>query len=562
MIMMHKNLVCFLIFCLSSPIFAQNTVGLISHDLEKAYSGYNLLYPHNQPNCYLLNNCGEIVHTWEDEANWVPGNSAYVTEEGFLYKAKRDASEQGVLNAPGGGAILELRDWENNLIWDLEMNDSLNRLHHDFAVMPNGNILALAWEFKTLQECIEAGVDTTTLTEGQLWPDWIFEIDPFNDTVVWEWHSWDHVIQDYDETKPNYGIIAEHPEKINLNYGRPTGNPDWMHTNSVDYNEELDQVMLSIPNFDEIWIIDHSTTTEEAASNSGGLSGMGGDLMYRWGNVFAYDQGIETDQKLFYQHDARWIDDFIDSTDANYGMISAFNNQVGPNYSSVEVFDPNWNEADWSYTLENNTFLPNDVLSTITHPDTTALFSTGLSGAQILPNGNALICSGRPGYTFELNPENELVWEFKTPFNQGSPATQGDSTQIINITFRMERYPYDYAAFEDRDLSSKGWIELEPDTSFCELPPPPIIEVPDGLFDIEEAANVKIYPNPGVNYFNIEWEDLESKEIKVFNVLGECIAVFSDCQNGQKQINTTSWNKGLYFVIIDSKSAGKVLIRD
>ena len=74
-----------------SIAFAQNTVGLLSYNPTQAYDGYNLLYPHNQPNVYLVDNCGEVVHSWEDEDNWRPANTAYLTEEGLLYKSKRDA---------------------------------------------------------------------------------------------------------------------------------------------------------------------------------------------------------------------------------------------------------------------------------------------------------------------------------------------------------------------------------------------------------------------------------------------------------------------------------------
>jgi hypothetical protein len=93
----------------------------------------------------------------------------------------------------------------------------------------------------------------------------LIEVDPASGTTVWQWHVWDHLIQDADPTKENYGQVADHPELIDLNYGgtgRP-GNPDWNHINSIDCHEELDQVLLSVHSFSEIWVIDHSTSTPE-----------------------------------------------------------------------------------------------------------------------------------------------------------------------------------------------------------------------------------------------------------------------------------------------------------
>jgi len=249
-------------------LHGQNTVGLISYVPSQSHEGYNLIYPHNQPTVFLLDNCGEIVHSWEDEANWRPGNTAYLTEEGLLYKSKRDATvTSDAIWAGGGGALLEIRDWDNNLIWDFEMNDSLYRLHHDFAITEGGNIIALAWEYKSTEDCVAAGRDTSTLAQKVMWPDWIFEIDPDTDEIIWEWHAWDHLVQDFDSTRANYGIVSENPELIDVNYGREDGHPDWMHANSLDYNDELRQIMLSVPYFDEVWIIDHTTTRQEAEGN-------------------------------------------------------------------------------------------------------------------------------------------------------------------------------------------------------------------------------------------------------------------------------------------------------
>ncbi len=532
---------------------SQNTVGLLSYEPASSYDGYNLMFPHNQANVYLLDNCGEIVHTWADENNFRPGNMAYIMPDGKLVKAKRDAIiTDDDIWAGGGGEFVEIRDWDNNLEWTFELNDSINRMHHDIAPMPNGNILITVWELKTEDEAIEAGRDTAKLAQAKLWPDYIIEVNPTNNEIVWEWHVWDHLIQDYDETKANFGDVAAHPELIDLNWDTNNGHPDWMHTNAIDYNLELDQILISVPTFHEVWIIDHSTTTAQAASHNGGMSGRGGDLMYRWGNPATYRAGTVDDQKLFYPHDIHWVDEFVDFSFPDYGKIAAFNNRVGADFSTANVFIPTWDMYTWSYTLDGEAFGPNTFDKTFTHPTPTDLYSTGLSSVQLLPNGNTLICSGRFGYSFELDSEDEIVWEYKTPLVGGNAATQGDTLSINNnLTFRLKRYPTDFSAFTGRDLSQKGWIENEPDSTFCDL-----------LLPTEELIsnyNLNLYPNPAQDMIVIEWDYSMHPQFEVFDILGRPVTQFQ-ATGGRKYLDTSTWSEGIYFIRIDNVVTKKVMI--
>lgn len=555
---MKQTLLTILVLVASTTYaVAQNTVGLISYDPAKSYDGYNLFFPHNQTNVYLMNNCGQIVHTWVDSV-YKPGNTVYLQENGDLIRCGgRGAGSNGHIHAGGGGELVERRSWDNQLLWRFYYNDSTKRMHHDIAPMPNGNILILAWEMKSNQEAIDAGRDTSLLSEKELWPEHILELKPIGKDsaeIVWQWHIWDHLIQDHDSTKQNYGNVAAHPELIDLNYDNNQGKADWLHANSIDYNANLDQIMLSIPTFDEIWIIDHSTSIQEAASHMGGNSGKGGDLIFRWGNPAASKIGTAADRKLFYQHDAHWIDHHLKSGDPDYGKIAVFNNRVGGKYSSINIINAPFDSYSNEYLINQGKYLPQNFEWTFAHPDTSGTYTTGLAGWQRLKNGNALVCTGFQGYTYEVTPNNEIVWEYETPLSGGNPVAQGTSLNPReNLTFRMYRYPTNYAAFTNRDLSPKSYLELNPDT----------IDACKKATSVTESMalnqNFKLYPNPAYSEFTVDLNEQNDVLLSVKNGTGKM--VYQERLNKQQnRINTTNWQNGIYWIQIDNNTPQKLIV--
>lgn len=535
-------------------LFAQGpTVGLLYYSPSSSSEGVNLIYPHGQPNTFLLNNCGEIVHQWIGNEDYRPGNTAYLQENGDLIRTKRPAIVSGnPIWAGGGGGTVEALDWDGNEKWSFTMNDSVQRLHHDIAPMPNGNVLMIAWELRTEAEAIAAGRDTALLVDDELWPEKIIEYDPNADEVVWEWYAWDHLVQDYDSTKANYGVVADHPELIDLNYDTSDGDADWLHANSLDYHEELDQIMISIPTFGEIWIIDHSTTTEQAAGHTGGLGNRGGDLLYRYGNPQTYRAGTAADQKLFYQHDAHWVDDYLPNNFPHRGKIAVFNNQVGADFSTANVIIPPWNMYKWRYDKDQGVWGPKAFDQTYQHPVPTKLYSTGLSSFQYLPNGNTLICSGRFGYTFEMTPDNHIVWEYKTPLRGGVPVTQGDSLLINNnLTFRLDRIPLDDPSLAGRDLTPQGYIELEPNEAYCN-------SILSGMEEVERY-DLTIFPNPATDMLILDWEDGMYVDIEIFDQIGRRVHQFV-ASGGRKYLDISHLTEGIYFVQIGGMEIRKLII--
>lgn len=267
-----------------SVLAQEKTVGLFVND-PAAGAGYTLFAPNLSTITYLIDNGGRLVHTWHSD--YQPGQAVYLLENGHLLRTANPGPNQ-IFNAGGGGGIVQEFAWDGSLQWQFSYSTNLYRLHHDIEPLPNGHVLMLAWEYKTREEAIAAGRKPSLLTQGALWPDHLIEVKPNGangGTIVWEWHVWDHLIQDYDATKANYGDVSKHPELVDINYSamgpQQQGNADWNHTNSVAYNPEYDQIMVSVHNLSEIWIIDHSTNTAEASAHRGGKYGKGGDLLYR-----------------------------------------------------------------------------------------------------------------------------------------------------------------------------------------------------------------------------------------------------------------------------------------
>ncbi|HFA48681.1 MAG TPA: T9SS type A sorting domain-containing protein [Bacteroidetes bacterium] len=523
-----------------TALFSQNTVGLISFDNDISAGGYNLIYPERQSNVFLINECGELVHIWEDAPENRPGKTAYLLEDGNLLRSKYSPEVGAVFGSGGSGGVVEILTWDNEVLWSYILADSFNMQHHDVHFMENGNVLLIAWELKGLEEMLGNGFDSSNYNQVELWPDYLREINPGTNEIEWEWHAWDHLIQDYDSTKNNFGNISGHPELIDLNYQEYAGGrQDWMHCNAIDYDPVKDQVMLSVRNFNEIWIIDHSTTIAEAAGHTGGNSGKGGDLLYRWGNPKAYKKGETADRKLFFQHDAQWIDDFVNPDYEYYGKIVLFNNFISVDISRGQILEPVWDTLTNSYLKSDGLYLPVDFSKTISHPNSDISSSGTASSIQIIGDGTVVICAARFGFAFELTKEGQVAWEYRTPMKQGLPVAQGtELSSGDNFTFQLERYPEDFSGFISKDLSPIGFIELEPNIGFCT---PTYIE--DNILD----KYFELFPNPAGNHVFIKSSISGKSEWALLDIYGRAVL---ELKTNEKifELDLHELQNGIYFL--------------
>lgn len=169
-----------------------------------------------------------------------------------------------------GGGYASVKKWAitgPNTVTNTWTYNGTN-LHHDICPLPNGNVLVIASESKTSTQ-IQAVGGTYS---GSATFEKIQEIHPTGattGTVVWEWKLWDHLCQSTTPSEPNYVTsVALNPQLFNI--GLVTAS-DFFHLNGLDYNAELDQIVFSSHMKNEVYIIDHSTSTAEAASHSGGF---------------------------------------------------------------------------------------------------------------------------------------------------------------------------------------------------------------------------------------------------------------------------------------------------
>lgn len=421
---------------------------------DRAFEGYTLFAPLTSSTTYLIDMQGRVVRTWSSDL--APGASVYIKDNGNILRGGK-APETAGFNGGGQGGRIQEFTFDGDLVWDYSLNDETHLTHHDIELLPNGNLLAITWELKTPEEARQAGRREEMISERGLWPDMLVEIEPAPPSggrIVWEWHSFDHMIQNMDPNLGNYGDPADHPERIDINgddaSANPTPNPptDLLHNNGVDYNAELDQIILSFPNFDEVVVIDHSTTTAEAAGSTGGRYGKGGDLLYRWGNPGKYGHGTTEDQRLGFQHDARWVPRGYPGE----GHITIFSNRTpgpdGTTFTQVYEIQPPVDRNGRYTRAEGAPFGPAEPVWTYSAPDT--FDATYISGADRLPNGNTLVSSGPQGRLFEVDPAGQIVWEYWSPYS--GEFLEGNGAANPFSIFRAIRVPRAHPALAGRSL--------------------------------------------------------------------------------------------------------------
>lgn len=367
--------------------------GLEIFDPEKVDDSLILVNDASANSVYLMDKSATVVYTWDLKGKRL-GNDAFLLPNGQLLAMLE--SENPEITLGGFGGVIQLIESDGEVTWSYEHSSADFIAHHDAEILPNGNILFLSWEKKSMEEAIEIGFSPGT----QIIYDAVLEINPSTNEIVWEWHMWDHLIQDVDPDKLNFGDVAQNPQRIDINYLEvPNEEGDVSHSNGLAYDADNDLIYISANFYSEIWVIDHSTTTEEAQTGAGGNYGIGGDLVYRFGNPTAYKntQGV----RLF---DRNHHPNLLEG-DKKGNILVFANGSSAEQSTAYELKIPS------TFSLLPGTDNEPEIVWSFTDP---SLFSRRVSGVDLLPNGNRLITEGDFGF-WEVTEQGDLVWRYSAP---------------------------------------------------------------------------------------------------------------------------------------------------
>ncbi len=441
-------------------------------DQTRAFNGYTLFAAHGRT--FLIDMQGNVVHRWS-----AVGTNPKLLDNGNLLDATRD-------DPSGFGGFQEV-DWDGHVVWTYTESRSGYSPHHDFIRVHNPRLGAdttmyIANRAVSPSEALAAGANPASGPyDGTGQADRVVEIDRAG-TVIWQWCFIDHLIQDVSPSLPHYAgagrTVADHPGRLNANLpGRPIRR-DWLHCNSLDYNEQLDQVVINSVH-GEFYVIDHggTFTPGDPARSMAAVAGSGGDFLYRFGDPARYRQGDPPSipenwdtassghKQLGGAHDIHWIRPGLPGA----GHILIFNNGLdrpGGNYSTLDELVPAvLSDGSYLTLTPGQAWGPTALAWQFRATPPTAFYASEISGTQRLPNGNTLACEGTTSRFFEVTPTGQIVWEYFNPVSNAGPMTQYEHASLDpkghpeSAVFKVHWYPAGFSGFAGRDLTPGSVIE-------------------------------------------------------------------------------------------------------
>jgi hypothetical protein len=420
---------------LSSALRAAPTVfptGTTIYDPDKAWNGYTVLSTLDTPAVVVIDMNGRPVKRWEG-FNLSAGGPARVLPGGVLVAPK------GAFPGHQESTALVAVDFGGNELWRFGRAEEIEitglrqwsaRQHHDWqpADWPGGYYSprftpGVGGRMLTLTHSSDSN---SAVASVLLEDDRLIEIGA-NGQVTWEWRAANHV-DAFGLTPAARAAIAR--------LGTRDGY-DWLHLNSARYLGPNRWHDAGDARFHPDNVIVSSRSASLVA-----IVARDGSIAWRIGPDFTVTPEQRALGQVIGQHDAHLIPPGLPGA----GNLLLFDNGGASGFGDPSPISPLGNSI---YQRPTSRVLEIDPLSLALVWSYIApnFFSTNVSGAQRLPNGNTLITEGAPGRVFEVTPERELVWEFMNPPGEGGRRS--------NAVYRAYRLPY-------------GWIPQLP--APCEVP--------------------------------------------------------------------------------------------
>jgi hypothetical protein len=347
-------------------------------------------------------------------------------------------------------------DWDGRVVWKFSHTERVKdegkaerwmaRQHHDFeregspTGYPAPGQEPKAFNAKTLILTHE-NVKNTAISDHVLIDDKIIEVN-WDGEILWQWKASEH----FDE----FGFDADAKKALRVNpslHGEAGG--DWMHINNlalVGQNRFFDagderfnpqNIIIDGRNSNIMAIISRET----------------GKIVWRLGPRFDGNDAERALGWIIGQHHLHIIPQnlpgagnmlvFDNGGQAGYGAPNPLSpdgqNNVWRDYSRVLEFNPQTLEIVWQYTpLE---------AGALTFTDGSKFYSSYISSAQRLENGNTLITEGADGRLIEVTPEHDIVWEYINPYF----ADVGGKFRLNSI-YRAYRVPYEWVPQAEHTL--------------------------------------------------------------------------------------------------------------
>jgi hypothetical protein len=393
--------------------------GVTRYDPGKAYNTF-VLFAGSDDKTHLIDMDGNEVHRW-DYTGFPSGMLDPAVTGGqrghvMVQLLHMSGSDTGVI--PGRPTVFSDKtfgelDWDGKIVWQWgeQAPGGAARQHHDWSRLPNSNTLVLANVNRALPG----------FTLPKLLDDAIYEVTPKGD-IVWQWLAGDH-LDEFGFTPSELALVRESAEQdyLHLNNMKVVGPNHWFRAGDKRFNP--DNIIVSSRDANFTVIIDKET----------------GLVAWRLGPHYAPSPPpgpphlpAEIDQ-ISGQHDPHIIPEGLPGA----GNLLMFDNQGEAGYpaAKLKVFagsrvleiDPVKREIVWQYTGASS------------DRDVWTFYSSFISNARRLPNGNTFVDEGMNGRVFQVTAEGEIVWEYVSPYFGRQPRF------LTNNVYRAQPVPYDWA---------------------------------------------------------------------------------------------------------------------